>query len=226
MKEQLGAHPMHAVPTLVRYVALAVGFGVVAMILEWRRRSEWAAAFYLFFPAPFALLMTLLARRGGVEWFGAADDWREESIGLWLMANGLVYLGLALWSGRARSNYVRFWGDLLMWIVPVSLLVPPDLLCRKGIELVKIGGEWFTSYELASLVLSVGLVVLGTRMRRYSMALSGLGGMAAFIVIVTLLHFPHDLLWPLSLTAVGGAAMAAAVLFIVIRARQRPYATM
>jgi len=173
--------------------------------------------------------LTKLAQRGAVEWLGARGTWDEQSVDLWLMANGVVYLAAALWSARARSSHVRLWGDFFMLLVPASLLIPVDILWRAtdhGLKLAMIGGKPFRTYEALSFLISVGFVVLGTRMRRYTLALSGLVGLAAFILLTTDLHFRKYLSWPLALTIAGGAAMAIAVLLVIAKARKRPQALM
>ena len=215
--------------TLACYIALALEFLAVSKLLELRGRSEWAAAFYIFFPIPLVFCLTNLAQRGAMEWLGASGDWNEQSIDLWLMANGVVYFAAAIWSGRARSSHVRLWGDFFMLLVPASLLIPVDILWRAtdhGLKLAMIGGKPFRTYEALSFLISVGFVVLGTRMRRYTLALSGLVGLAAFILLTTDLHFRKYLSWPLALTIAGGAAMAIAVLLVIAKARKRPQALM
>jgi hypothetical protein len=65
------------------------------------------------------------------------------------------------------------------------------------------------------------LAALGTRMRRLTLAFSGLAGLAAFLCIATVRHFHDYLSWPLALAASGGVAMAVAVALIVVRSRKR-----
>jgi hypothetical protein len=227
LKEWLDADEMAW--ALVCYIGLALEFLALSRLLERRGRSEWAAAFYIFFPVPLACCLTWLARRGAIEWLGAKGDWNEQSIDLWLMANGVVYLAAALWSSRARSSHVRLWGDLFWLLVPASLLIPADILWRftdHGLKLAMIGGKPFRTYEALSFLISVGFVVLGTRMRRFTLSLSGLAGLAAFLILTTQMHFQKYLSWPLALTIGGGAAMAVAVLLVIAKARQRPQALM
>ncbi len=211
----------HVAKVCLYYIGLALAFLLISLVLEWSGRNEWAAASYIFFPVPFVILMTELARVGAVEWFHVSADWSEETLGLWLMANGLVYLLVAFLSARATAAYIRHWGNLLIMLVPASLLIPPDVLRDKGFALTVIGGADFTSYELLSLLLSMGLAALGTRMRRLTLAFSGLAGLAAFVCIATVRHFQDDLSWPLALAASGGVAMAVAVALIVVRSRKR-----
>ena len=216
---------------LVCYVALALEFALLSQVLDLRGRSEWAAAFYIFFPIPLVFCLTNLAQRGAIEWLGTSGDWKEQSTDLWLMANGVAYLAAALWSSRARSSHVRLWGNLFWLLVPASLLVPVDIQWKldRGYEFTmigKIGNGYFTSYEALSFLISVGFVVVGTRMRRYTLALSGLVGLAAFILLTTDMHFQKNLSWPLALTITGGAAMAVAVVLVVAKARKRPQALM
>jgi len=92
-----------------------------------------------------------------------------------------------------------------------------------GFPLLLIGDEWVTSYEILSLVLSAGFVILGTRMRRYSFALSGLVGLAALLFLATNGHFKSYLSWPLALTISGGIAMAIGVVLVVVKARKDPH---
>jgi hypothetical protein len=224
-------HDNHQARVILFYIGLALAFLLLSVALEQRRRSEWAAAFYVFFPVPLVFCLTKLAQRGAVEWLGARGTWDEQSVDLWLMANGVVYLAAALWSARARSSHVRLWGNLFWLLVPASLLVPVDIQWKldRGYEFTmigKIGNGYFSSYEALSFLISVGFVVVGTRMRRYTLALSGLAGLAAFLYFATTIHFTEYLEWPLALTIGGGVAMAVAVLLVIAKARKRPQALM
>jgi hypothetical protein len=208
------------------YIGLALAFLVLSLVLEWRRRSEWAASFYLLFPGPFVFCMSYLAFYGVDEWLRALpDEVKGERFFQWLMANGIVYLGAALWSARVQASYIRFWGNFFMLLVPVSLLVPLDFLWRmgKGWDIIPLPNGWLSSYALLSFLVSAILVAAGTRTRRYQLALSGLAGLAAFVYLVTVDHFLRYLSWPLGLTVAGGITMAVAVAFLVIKARRRPH---
>lgn len=221
----------HVSRVLLYYIGLALAFLVLSRVLEWRRRSEWAASSYLLFPAPFVVFMTALACFGADEWLEATGTDYAECLGVWLMANGLVYFGAAIWSERARPAYIRFWGEILTLLVPVSLLVPLDVLWRGyeqglGYEIVSIGGKPFKTYALLSFLVSVILVALGTRLRRYPFVISGLAGLAAFICFATEQHFKEYLRWPFALAVSGGIAMAVAVIFLIVKAKRRPDGTM
>jgi hypothetical protein len=225
------AREQHVARVMLYYTGLTMAFLVLSRLLEWRRRSEWAASSYQLFPAPFVVFMTALACFGTDEWLEVTGTDYAECLGLWLMANGLVYFGSSIWSERSRPAYIRFWGEIFLLLVPVSLLVPLDVLWRwpgfnLGYEIVSIGGAPFKTYALLSFLVSVILVALGTRLRRYQLAISGLAGLAAFIFFVTVNHFREDLHWPLGLTVSGGIAMAVAVIFLIVKAKRRPDGTM
>ena len=219
----------HRAQAILYYLGLALAFLLLSLALEWRRRSEWAMSSYLLFPVPFVVFMTALAWFGADEWLEARGTDYKECLGVWLMANGLVYFGSAIRSERARPAYIRFWGEIFMLLVPVSLLVPLAVLWRVynlGKEIVSIGGEPFKAYALLSFLVSVILVGLGTRLRRYPFVISGLAGLAAFIYFATEQHFTKYLYWPLALAVSGGIAMAVAVIFLIVKAKRRPDGTM
>jgi len=219
----------HVSRVLLYYIGLALAFLVLSRVLEWRRRSEWAASSYLLFPGPFVVFMTAIACFGTDEWLEAKGTDYAECLGLWLMANGLVYFGSAIWSERARPAYMRFWGEIFILLVPASLLVPLDVLWRYynlGYKIATIGGNPFKTYALLSFLVSVILVGLGTRLRRYPFVISGLAGLAAFIYFATEQHFTKYLRWPLALAVSGGIAMAVAVIFLIVKAKKRPDGTM
>jgi hypothetical protein len=96
-------------------------------------------------------------------------------------------------------------------LLPVSLLVPANLLFRQGPALGTLGGEPFTIYELLSGLLTVGFIVAGTKSMRSTLALPGTIGLTVFVFRVTGLHFAKDLAWPFSLACSGAAAMLAGV---------------
>jgi len=211
----------HVARVLACYLGLALALLLLAVTLERRGQMEWAGAFYAFFPLPLAVVLTLLAKRGAVEWFGAADDWQDESVGFWLMANSLAYLAAGLWSVRSRAPGIQRWSALLLWLVGVSLLVPPILLYRKGETLALIYGQPLTTYGLIAVLVAAGLIVLGTRLRRYSLAMSGFAGLAAILFLITATCFQGQAWWPLALTATGAAGVAAAVVLSVAKTRRR-----
>jgi uncharacterized membrane protein YdjX (TVP38/TMEM64 family) len=79
----------------------------------------------------------------------------------------------------------------------------------------------------------MGLYALGEGLSRRPfrpyllvLALSGLVGLAAFVLLTTDMHFRKYLSWPLALTIAGGAAMAIAVLLVIAKARKRPQTLM
>jgi hypothetical protein len=137
------------------------------------------------------------------------------------MANSLAYLAAGLWSVRSRAPGIQRWSALLLWLVGLSLLVPPILLYRKGETLALIYGQPLTTYGLIAVLVAAGLIVLGTRLRRYSLAMSGFAGLAAILFLITATCFQDQAWWPLALTATGAAGVAAAVVLSVAKTRRR-----
>jgi hypothetical protein len=95
------------------------------------------------------------------------------------------------------------------------------MLWNEGARLFTLGDGELTTYELASLVICLGLIVIGTRMRLHTLALPALIGLAVFIVRATGRHFADDLGWPLGLAVTGGLAMVAALASLVYRVRRQ-----
>jgi hypothetical protein len=210
-----------------RAVLVFLGFSLLfwptAMLL--RRREGWAFAApmaYAFFFVPFCVLLDVLAGVGAVEWFHARYDVEDEAINRWLMLNGLVLSAAAWASYRSRIGFVRFWGVLLMLLIPLHFLGPMNLLWDKGGSLARLGDGRLTTYELASLLTAVALVVIGTRLRQHALALPALVGLAVFVFRATYRHFEGELAWPLGLALIGGLAMIAALASLLWRVhRQR-----
>lgn len=224
LKDWLLSQPQHVARALVCFLCFCPLFLVLPVMLERRRLARWAPALYLFFPVPLAALMTSLARHGSLEWLDAKTD--DETYHLWLMANGIVYFVLAYISCRSRLNYVRFWGFFFMLLVPISLLYPANMQFREGYEITTIGGEPFTTYELATVLIGIGLIVVGTRLRWQVLAASGSAGMAVFLYRATGYHFKDYTSWPLALAITGGVAMLVAWVLALRRMRRERRALM
>ena len=212
----------HVARALLLFLAFSLVFWPLAAVLE--RRAAWAArapVFFTLFPIPFVVTLNLLARYGAVEWFGAEARWDDQTINLFWMFDGAVFLLVAAWSIRARSSYARFWGGLLMLMVPLHLLSPTQILFGKpGHDLFRVGGAAVTSYEAASVIIALGLIALGVRMRQHALVLPALLGLAIFFFRTTDRHFRDYLSWPLGIALAGGAAMATALISLTVRARR------
>jgi len=224
LKDWVGSK--HVARALVCFLYFCPLFLVLPVMLERRRLARWAPALYLFFPAPLAVLMTLLARHGSVEWLDATREPDDQTFHLWLMANGIVYFVLAYISCRSRLNYVRSWGFFFMLLAPISLLLPANILFRKGYEITTIGGVPFTTYELATVLIAIGLIILGTRLKWQILAASGSAGMAVFLYRATSYHFEDYTSWPLALAITGGVAMLVAWVLALRRMRREHRALM
>ena len=204
------------------WLALAVAFWPLSAALNRHPRlREYAGTFFAFFPLPFVAFLNLLARYGGAEWLGADPAWDSETINLWVMANGVAVFAAAWWACYSRSGAFRFWGVLLMVLVPVHLLTPTHQLFERRPLPWDIGGQPVTAYELAAGVVALGLSVLATRSRLHALALPALLGVATFIYRATGRHFHDYLAWPLALATVGAAAMAVALVVLIVRSRRR-----
>ena len=215
----------HIARATVCYLAFCPAFRALPAILERRRLARWAPALYLFFPVPFAAVMTLLARRGSIEWLHASEDLNNETFQLWLMANGMAYFVFARRASRSRLGYVRFWGFFFMLLVPISLLLPLNLLADKGHEIfgviTKEGAEAsFTAYRAASGVVALGLLVLGTRLGQQVLAISGSAGLAVFLTRAAIEIFDAYVSWPLALVVLGGLALVIAWILALRRLRR------
>lgn len=204
---------------IVAWIPAALLFFVVGSVLRRRQLTTWAALFYAFFPLPLLLLLTVLARNAGEEWLGATR-WDDKPVQLWLMANGLLYLALGWSHARSSSEFSRFWGDVFMLAVPISLLVPANVLFEKGPFLGSAGGQPIGLFEWASVVLSTALVVLGTRVRRAALVAPGVLGLAIAVLRVTERHFAEVLAWPLSLAILGALAMVAGAVMTYMRGKK------
>jgi serine/threonine protein kinase len=204
-------------------LAFSLVFWPLALLL--RRRpalAGGAVVSYTFFLLPFVAALSLLTRFGAVEWLNASPDLEDELINLWLMCNGLIYSAAAIVSYRSNISFVRFWGTLLLLLVPLHFLGPMNLLWEEGQPLFTLGDAPLKTYELASLLVALLLVVIGTRLRLHTLALPALMGLAVFIFRATSTHFTGELAWPLGLAATGGSAMVAALASLLWRVhRQR-----
>ena len=191
-----------------------------------RGHNRDAAALYIFFPLPLAALMTCLAWYGSEEWLSAHEALcQNQTRNLWWMADGVFFCLAAAVSLRAKTSFVRFWGEFFLLLVPVSLLVPANLLFREGINIMTIGGEPLTLYELLCGFFAVGLIFVGTRISRSTIALPGLIGLSLFVFRVTHVHFRENLSWPLCMVVSGGVAMLLGVTSTVIREKRSSVAS-
>jgi hypothetical protein len=137
------------------------------------------------------------------------------------MINGIMYASLAWVSLKARTAFVRFWGQFFLLLVPASLLVPTNLLFRHGLVIASIGGEAITIYELLCSIIAISFIVVGTKNAIVALALPGVLGLSVFVFRVTYLHFEKSLAWPLTLAIVGGIAMSAGLGFSIVRSKRQ-----
>jgi serine/threonine protein kinase len=210
----------HIARALSCYVLVALLFCPIALALEKLRQGrKWAAIFYSMFPLPAALFVSLLARRYAIERFGW-DPGGERVYQAWMVA-GVVFLLAALWSGRSSLSYVRFWGAILLLLVPLHLLSPTQVLfARAGHDLFKIGDAPVTTYELASGAIAIALILLGVDIRQNALVLPALLGLGIFFVRATERHFKDYLSWPTGLALMGTVAMIGALVSLAVRARR------
>jgi hypothetical protein len=165
-------------------------------------------------------VLTVLASRGGQEWLGA-DEWNQKPVQLWLMANGLLYLALGLGHARSPTGLARFWGELFMLLVPVSLLVPTNVLFDDPPFFGQAGGQGISLFEYATILLSITLVLFGTKTRRTTFIAPGIFGLALAVLRLTDRHFEELLAWPLALALLGGAAMVVGAVLTFARSRKK-----
>ena len=211
---------------LLYYVLLCLLFCSAALWWGARGNKREPAWLFIFFPVPFVLLMTALGGYASVEWFDARWALQEnQPANLWWLGNGAVYWLAAVLCLRARAGFVRFWGSFFLFLVPVSLLVPANLLFTQGRPVLDLGREPATIYELLCCVFAVGLVVIGSKWSQATLAVPGLIGLGVVVFRVAVRHFPEDLSWPLAVALGGAAAILAGVISWLVRYRLRRRST-
>lgn len=202
------------------WLAMPVLMLSVALLLSRKPRLRlYAATFFGFFPLPFAFFLTQLTYHGAIDWLHVEPQWDSRPINLLLMAAGIVYLLLAGWAYASKRDYIRFWGPPLMFLVPLHLGIPANLLFDQGWELFKMGDRWVTAFELLALFLSVGMLILGTRLRLIALAFPAVVSVTVWCFRVTVVHFLPYLGWPLTLLILGSLAMITATALLIRRTR-------
>ena len=111
-----------------------------------------------------------------------------------------------------------------MLLVPVSLLVPANVMFEDPPYLFEIGGHGVGAYSCAAVLISLALVIFGTKLRRTALVGPGLIGLAVAIGRFTHLHFQQLLTWPLTLAILGGLCMIAGALLTYWRKAKRKIA--
>ncbi len=188
-----------------------------------------AAMLFMFFPVPLAILLTLLGYYGSWEWLpnmtaSSPPQHSNETVNLWWMSNGFVYAVAAVFSFRSKAGFVRFWNSFFASLVPLSLLLPCNILIGSAeVEPLnyQLGGVPVNIYELLGGVAAIGFVLLGTYMNRAALTVPGLLGLATFLFRFTDSHLKGQISWPVSIAIVGGVAMLAGVASAAVRARTR-----
>lgn len=207
-------------------VLVAIPATLTFVYVAYRTRSladgAWSTIFFVGFPVPFAVLMTLLARFATDEWLHAGDDWDEVELQVLLMANGLIYLLAASLCRRGWSSAVRFWNPFFLALVAISLITPAHVAFDEGTTLLTIGKGNVTAFGVVALVAPVAFAIVGTRRRRGTLVLPGLVGFGAFLLHFTAHHFDSDryVAWALALAVGGAATMIASATLIILRGRR------
>jgi serine/threonine-protein kinase len=196
--------------------------------LTWDRRNHRgeAAMLYAFFPAPFVIVMTLLAYHGSIEWLDveiqSERGFSNETVNQWWMSNGLAYAIAAIICQRAHAGFVRFWSTFFAVLVPISLLLPCNLLFDQGWPLMgQLGQAPLKTYELLGGLTAVVFIVLGTATNRATLSMPGLIGLAVAVFRFTQYHYPQVSPWPIWIALIGGVTMLAGVVSVFVRSRQR-----
>ena len=206
--------------TTVYYLGLCVLFCPAALWWKARGSNHGAAWLFIFFPVPFALSMTALGWYGSEQWRLAKEALMENHTkNLWWTANGAAYALAGLLSLRAPAGFIRYWGTFFLLLVPLSLLVPTNLMFDKGTTLLPLGDAPFTIYELLGILFAAGLIVAGTKTSQPTLALPGLIGLTVVVGRITHDHFRSYLEWPLALALGGGLAILIGAASSLIRAR-------
>lgn len=205
------------------YVGLCFAVCLASLFWAFRFDKREAAWLFIFFPVPLAVFMTLLVWHGSSEWLADyAPLGENQTMGVWWMLNGAIYWTAAALCFRSRAGFIRFWGSFFLFLVPLSLLVPANLLFRQGARVLElVGSQPVHVYELLCLVFSVGLVITGTKVSQASLTFPGLVGLGVVVFRMTHYHFTEYLSWPLALTLGGSAAMLAAAVSWSVRWRLR-----
>jgi len=207
---------------LVCYLVLCALFWPGSVAWAKRVGKRQAAWLFMFFPVPFVLLMTALGWYGSVEWFRdkAESLTEDQTKNIWWIINGDVYWLAAILVLRSHAGFIRFWGAFFLFLVPVSLLLPTNLLFDQGFHVIgQLGDAPVTIYELLCCLFAVGLVVIGMKLSQATLAVPGLIGLGVVVFRVTWAHFDEYLSWPLAVTLGGAAAMMAAGVSWVLRYR-------
>lgn len=200
-----------AMPLFLLGVALLLGRG--------SRLRPYAATAFGFFPLPFALFFSQWVYWGAIEWLEIDPEWTSRGLNLMIMGAGAVYLLLALWAYSSKKDYIRFWGPVLMFLVPLHMGVPSNMLFDQGFGLFKMGDRWLTVFGLMALLVSLGMLVLGTRLRVMALAIPAVVTLLVWCIRVTVAHFLPYLGWPLTLMILGAVAMLGATVLLVRRTR-------
>jgi len=227
LKQWLTEDEKHIAWTLTCYLMLVAGLGGAAILWAYRGSRELARLLYPFFPVPAALLLTGLAWYGCKEWFDVFEEknpLKTECINVWWMFNGVFYYAAARLAFSSSFGFVRFWSAWFYALVPLSLLLPLNILFGEGITLLpSFGDQPLKTYELASFLCAIGLIVWGTIVSRATFSVPGLVALAVCVFRVAHAHFADEVSWPLALALGGAAAMAVGVASAFVRSllRQR-----
>jgi serine/threonine protein kinase len=224
MKEWLETN--RVAQTLVCYLLPCLLLLATSLAGNRRNREREAAMLFVFFPVPFFVLMTLLAYYGSGEWLDVDIEsgpvYDDQTINKWWMLNGLAYAFAAWLCMRGREGFIRFWSAFFVTLVPISLLLPCNLLFDQ-VESMRfvVGLQPLTLYEVVGAIAAIGFIVLGTVTNHATLSLPGLIGLTVSVFRFTDRHFPNLSNWPLCVALAGGVLMLAGVTSAVLRARER-----
>ena len=128
----------------------------------------------------------------------------EERIGLSLMINGLLYLGLADLCRRLDTLLQRRLAQILNWLGPLHILGVLRTLDSLGSEIPE---SHHLVYRVLLPVGSVAFVFGSISRQMKSFFFSGLAGIAASVHKLTIEHWDRCFAWPVALIVAGTLCM-------------------
>ena len=149
---------------------------------------------------------------------------RNETVNLWWMCNAFAYLVAAGFSHRPQPALCDFGARSLRFMLPLSLLLPCNLLFTKGWLIDESVGRFlcdiFVCLPTAVWFGGHWIHGAGNRHQSHGTVRPWPLWLGSVCLQVHRCAFRDDKLWPLYVALVGGAAMLTGVAFVLARARR------